>query len=185
MIIPLTTANARLDARLNRGWKKGCSYGPKRRPLPLTDQWALSDCRYVLWPRPISREGYNPPLVGVIRLGSILHSPYSPSGWLHLRLPCPLTRCRTLIECEATPERRERKEFSWLFSPEFKGCIFQWGKLVDREMLIRRSIYIYISRLCFLIDFIFVFQKNWKISNKVISSRYVVNLIEVDFIRNY
>lgn len=144
MIIPLTTANARLDARLNRGWKKGCSYGPKRRPLPLTDQWALSDCRYVLWPRPISREGYNPPLVGVIRLGSILHSPYSPSGWLHLRLPCPLTRCRTLIECEATPERRERKEFSWLFSPEFKGCIFQWGKLVDREMLIRRSIYIYI-----------------------------------------
>lgn len=100
----------------------------EKAPPLLTDQWALSDCRYVLWPRPISREGYNPPLVGVIRLGSILHSPYSPSGWLHLRLPCPLTRCRTLIECEATPgERRERKEFSWLFSPE--GLYFPMGKL--------------------------------------------------------
>lgn len=131
--------------RLNRSWKEeeGVLTVPRVRridltdgegpsPLPLTDQWALSDCRYVLWPRPISWEGYNPPLVGVIRLGSILLSPIPRPGCLHLRLPCPLTRCRTLIECEAT-SREQGKEFSLLLR-EFKGCVSN-GESIFRGMI--------------------------------------------------
>lgn len=132
----------KIESKLERGGRGGRrSYGPKsstdrfdrwRRALPLTDQWALSDCRYVLWPRPISWEGYNPPLVGVIRLGSILLSPIPRPGCLHLRLPCPLTRCRTLIECEAT-SREQGKEFSLLLR-EFKGCVSN-GECIFRGMI--------------------------------------------------
>lgn len=63
---------------------------------------------------------------------SILLSPIPRPGWLHLRLPCPLTRCRTLIECEAT-SREQGKEFSLLLR-EFKGCVSN-GESIFRGMI--------------------------------------------------